>query len=311
MPGATLDLPLHHAWFEADTALPERRFREKRMVLEGVAPLSVVAARFGEGAGEAPADAATTLDSQQRSFDDYFDVRRVEAPPVEALRAAMGVALRKSAADAKAGHHLDFKQEMTLARGLHRLADWAQAPSELPETMPALPRARPDAMRRWKDQHQLFFVIVHGMLYLLHVLEEALQKRHAPVIQAVLEDFTDLMNASGIAFRLTADFETAAYDDLIRPDMTAHDPHFSGLFYAEHKELVTSLRDLRRVPEEFEDELAALRDATNATYEAHAFVCERFVAGTAALASMDASREAPASLRGKYRQRTTTIAGLR
>ncbi|MEO1513033.1 MAG: hypothetical protein AAFU70_13255, partial [Planctomycetota bacterium] len=228
-----------------------------------------------------------------------------------ALRRATALAVAKCVADAAAGHSLTAEQELTLARGLHRLADWAQAPIDLPEALPAGAAPAPDAMRRWKDQHQLFFVIVHGLLYLLHVLEEALGKRHAPVIQAILGDFSDLMRASAVAFRLTADFEQAAYDDLIRPDMAAHDPHFSGLFYADHKELVTSLRVLRRVPEEFEEELADLRAAMNETYEAHAFVCQRFVDGAASLASKDDSREAPASLRGKYRLRTVTIAGLR
>lgn len=57
-----------------------------------------------------------------------------------------------------------------------------------------------------------------------------------------------------MAFHLAADFSTDAYETRIRPDMTAHDPHFSRLFYADHKELVTCLRVLKRVPDDFEEE---------------------------------------------------------
>ncbi|SFT17289.1 hypothetical protein SAMN04488040_0051 [Sulfitobacter marinus] len=102
------------------------------------------------------------------------------------------------------------------------------------------------------------------MLYLLHVLEEALDREHAPVTQSILSDFADLMEASAVAFHLAADFSTEDYETRIRPDMTAHDPHFSGRFYAEHKELVTSLRVLKRVPKDFEDELDRISEVISA-----------------------------------------------
>jgi len=79
------------------------------------------------------------------------------------------------------------------------------------------PSLSADPLFRWKQQHQSFFLIIHGMLYLLHVLEEALNREHAPVTQVILTDFADLMEASTIAFHLAADFSTEAYETRIRP----------------------------------------------------------------------------------------------
>lgn len=305
----TLTLPLPHDWFAAQTALPKHRFRMSRLLASGGA-MNGLAARVAQVDAEpldfAPSD--STLDGAQRLFDSYFLVERATGAPVDMLRAAMAQVLPVCVADIETGADLSDAQLETLARGLHRLADWALIPTNMPDYAP--PAISADPLFRWKQQHQLFFLIIHGMLYLLHVLEEALDREHAPVIQAILSDFADLMAASTVAFHLAADFSTEAYETRIRPDMTAHDPHFSGLFYADHKELVTSLRVLKRVPDDFEEELTRISDAISETYDAHARVCLRFVGETASLASKDESRVAAESIRGKYVKRTKVIAGL-
>jgi len=197
-----------------------------------------------------------------------------------------------------------------LAVGLHRLADWAQFTTEIPEAAETGEAEPASALFRWKQQHHLFFVIIHGMLYLLHVLEEALDKNHAPVVRSILQDFAELMEASEVAFRVASDFDQEAYDSEIRPDMHAHDPHFSGLFYADHKELITRLRVLRRVSDDFVDEMERIDAAITQSYEAHALVCLRFVGKTSSLASKDDTRVAAESIRQKYVSRTKTIAGF-
>ncbi len=304
----TLTLPLPHDWFAAQTALPKNRFRMSRLKASGSAMQGLAArvAQAGEAVEFAPSD--STLDGAQRLFDSYFLVERAAGAPVDMLRAAMAQALPVCVADIETGAQLSEDQLETLARGLHRLADWALVPTDMPAFTPSSIPA--DPLFRWKQQHQLFFLIIHGMLYLLHVLEEALDREHAPVTQAILTDFADLMEASTVAFHLAADFSTEAYEARIRPDMTAHDPHFSGLFYADHKELVTSLRVLKRVPDDFEEELDRISRAISETYDAHARVCLRFVGETASLASKDDSRVAAESIRGKYVKRTKVIAGL-
>lgn len=304
----TLTLPLPHDWFAAQTALPKTRFRMSQLKASGSAMQGLAArmSRAGEPAQVAPSD--STLDGAQRLFDSYFLVERASGAPVDMLRTAMAQALPVCVADIETGAELTEAQLETLARGLHRLADWALIPTDMPKV--ALPDVPADPLFRWKQQHQLFFLIIHGMLYLLHVLEEALDREHAPVTQAILTDFADLMEASTVAFHLAADFSTEAYESRIRPDMTAHDPHFSGLFYADHKELVTSLRVLKRVPDDFEEELERISQAISTTYDAHARVCLRFVGETASLASKDDSRVAAESIRGKYVNRTKVIAGL-
>ena len=304
----TLTLPLPHDWFAAQTALPKTRFRMSRLKTSGSA-MHGLAARVAQAAEPIEFDASdSTLDGAQRLFDSYFAVERAAGAPVDMLRAAMAKALPICVADIESGADLSEVQLERLARGLHRLADWALIPTEMPAF--TSPPVSAEPLFRWKQQHQLFFLIIHGMLYLLHVLEEALNREHAPVTQAILSDFADLMEASTVAFHLAADFSTEAYETQIRPDMTAHDPHFSGLFYADHKELVTSLRVLKRVPDDFEEELDRIGNAISETYDAHARVCLRFVGETASLASKDDSRVAAESIRGKYVKRTKVIAGL-
>jgi hypothetical protein len=304
----TLTLPLPHDWFAAQTALPKNRFRMSQLMTSGSA-MQGLAARVSQAAEPADFDSSdSTLDGAQRLFDSYFQVERAAGAPVDMLRAAIAQALPVCVADIETGAQLSDVQLEALARGLHRLADWALIPTDTPDhTPPVVPT---DALFRWKQQHQLFFLIIHGMLYLLHVLEEALEREHAPVTQAVLSDFADLMEASAVAFHLAADFSTNEYKTRIRPDMIAHDPHFSGLFYADHKELVTSLRVLKRVPDDFEEELDRIGHAISETYDVHARVCLRFVGETSSLASKDGSRVAAESIRGKYVKRTKVIAGL-
>lgn len=304
----TLTLPLPHDWFAAKTALPKSRFRMSRLLASGTA-MQGLAARVAQASEPVVFDRSdSTLDGAQRLFDSYFQVERAAGAPVDMLRAAMAQALPICVADIESGADLTDDQLQTLARGLHRLADWALIATDIPDFVPSDIPA--DPLFRWKQQHQLFFLIIHGMLYLLHVLEEALRREHAPVTQAILTDFADLMEASTVAFHLAADFSTDAYEDRIRPDMTAHDPHFSGLFYADHKELVTSLRVLKQVPDDFEEELDRISRAISETYDVHARVCLRFVGETASLASKDDSRVAAESIRGKYVKRTKVIAGL-
>ncbi len=307
----TLTLPLPHCWFEAETSLPAHRFNRAKLG-EGLAAFEGVARRtFGATSSIKARREDNTLDRAQRAFDEYFRVRRADDRPIPLYRAALGQTFKACYLDVATGVSLTDRDIEVLALGLHRLADWAQF-STTPDATDTSDweKGTGSAIHRWKQQHHLFFVIVHGMLYLLHVLEEALDKSHAPVVTAILQDFADLMEASEVAFRLASDFSQEAYDTEIRPDMFAFDPHFSGLFYADHKELITRLRVLRRVEADFEAELDRINAAITQSYEAHALVCLRFVGEGSSLASKDDTRVAAESIRNKYVKRTKAIAGF-
>lgn len=306
----TLTLPLPHCWFEANTSLPSYRFNEAKLGA-GLAALAGAAARTqGADSGAIARREDNTLDGAQRTFDRYFNVTRADDLPVPQYRVALGQTLKACYLDIASGSSLTERDLEVLAMGLHRLADWSQFPTTAVEA-PDWPATEASALFRWKQQHHMFFVIVHGMLYLLHVLEEAMEKSHAPVIKAILQDFAELMEASEVAFRLASDFSQEAYDTQIRPDMHAFDPHFSGLFYADHKELITRLRVLRRVDADFAGELDRINVAITNSYEVHALVCLRFVGETASLASKDDTRVAAESIRNKYVRRTKAIAGFK
>lgn len=253
------------------------------------------------------------LDGAQRSFDSYFGVVRADGQPIVLLRTAMANTLTLAFEDVLRGTSLTDEQLSRLALGLHRIADWVLTPTALDLEATAelaLDGSPIDPLNRWQTHHQVFFVIVHGMLYLLHVLEEALDREHAPVVRAILSDFTDVMRGSAEVFRQAADFSVESYNDVIRPGMAAHDPHFSGLFYADHKELVTSLRVLRRVGDDFEEELSALAEALHEVYSVHALVCERFVGRAPSLDNSNLAKVGPDSLRGKYLSRSRVMAGF-
>jgi hypothetical protein len=313
---SSIALPLAHAWFKADTRLPRRRFSMAKVKQADVDAFVVVAARFAAVRDEPLADepAENTLDHTQRSYDDYFHVARVGGWPVPVLRKATAQALDAAVRDYLKGHSLTKGEVAVFARGLNRLADWLLVPTEVSDEAIAAYVASTGqviALDRWKIQHLLFFIILHGMLYLLHVLEEALDREHAPVVAAILDDFAVLMEASAYAFKLTGDFSAEDYENIVRPDMEAHDPHFSGLFSADHKELVTSLRVLKRVPDDFADELARINEAVGLAYEYHAYVCERVIGRAASLANRDETKVGPDSLRGKFLARTRVMAGFR
>lgn len=307
-------LPLPHAWFEADTALPASRYRTGRGGESH--PLSVVAARLAAFSSTDPvaAGSGNVLDGAQRSFDDYFQVVRADGRPVEMLRTAMANTLHVAIKDILRGTSLTDEQMSRLAVGLHRIADWLLTPTAIDSDAVASlvgDGAPVEPLDRWRTHHQVFFVMVHAMLYLLHVLEEALDREHAPVVRAILSDFTDVMRGSAEVFRQAADVSVDDYNATIRPDMAAHDPHFSGLFYADHKELVTSLRVLRRVGDDYSEELAELADAIAEIYDVHALVCERFVGLAPSLANSSLAKVGPDSLRGKYLSRTRAMAGFK
>ncbi|MEJ8562121.1 hypothetical protein QTO30_13405 [Yoonia sp. GPGPB17] len=308
---ATLTLPLPYCWFEADTSLPSHRFNEQRLG-SGMGAFEAVARRVQGATSDIKADRKdNTLDGAQRNFDAYFNVERADDEPVPQYRVALGQTLKGCYLDMAAGGvSLTDKDLEVLALGLHRLADWAQFRTDEGNT-DSWPALAPSALFRWKQQHHLFFVIIHGMLYLLHVLEEAMERNHAPVIKAILQDFAELMDASEVAFRLASDFSQDAYENEIRPDMHAFDPHFSGLFYADHKELISRMRLLRRVSDDFQQELDHIDAAITQSYEAHALVCLRFVGETSSLASKSETRVAAESIREKYVRRTKKIAGFK
>ncbi|SDX34270.1 hypothetical protein [Litoreibacter albidus] len=306
-----LTLPLPHCWFEAETALPAHRFKAANLGTGSDALLGVARRTQGAELADKARPEDNTLDGAQRSFDTYFNVLRADDLPIPQYRAALGQTLKGCYLDVQTGVSLTDREIEVLSLGLHRLADWAQFPTTVDSADDTPWEAHsPSQLYRWKQQHHLFFVIVHGMLYLLHVLEEALDKSHAPVVRAILQDFAELMEASEVAFRLASDFSQEAYDTEIRPDMFAFDPHFSGLFYADHKELITRLRVLRRVGSDFGEELDRINAAITQSYEAHALVCLRFVGETSSLASKDETRVAAESIRNKYVKRTKTIAGF-
>jgi hypothetical protein len=68
---------------------------------------------------------------------------------------------------------------------------------------------------------------------------------------------------------------------------------------------------LKRVPDDFADELARINTAISLAYEYHAYVGERVIGRAASLANRDETKIGPDTLRGKFLSRTRAMAGFR
>ncbi|MGJ8558476.1 MAG: hypothetical protein ACSHW6_15650 [Sulfitobacter geojensis] len=122
-------------------------------LLENGGAMQGLAARVAQSAEDVEFGASdSTLDGAQKPFDSYFQVERAAGSPVDMLRAAMAQALPACVADIETGADLSDEQRATLARGLHRLADWALVPTTMPDH--TLRKIEADALFRWKQQHQ-------------------------------------------------------------------------------------------------------------------------------------------------------------
>lgn len=138
------------------------------------------------------------------------------------------------------------------------------------------------ALLRWKIGHQIFFVLIQGLIVTLSCLERSIRAGDLEEAGAALAAATALMHSSGASLRLAADFEREDYEQIVLPSMSA--PHvterFSGLMSSDHREMVRLLTRLRELLDELPgglvSELEAFASALDETYEAHKLVCERF-----------------------------------
>lgn len=151
------------------------------------------------------------------------------------------------------------------------------------------PTARTNPMRRWLIGHQVFLVLTQGITIALEEFalsgrSAARTGRTAAALDASrsLQLATDLMTASAVAFRFTADFGAGTYAREVRPSMQAHavGEGFSGLLSVDHRCLVATLGRLRPRLQRRRATLAgqrALAEALARIYADHRFVCARFV----------------------------------
>jgi len=174
---------------------------------------------------------------------------------------------------------------------------------------------RGNPLVRWKVNHQLFFVCIQLLIVNLSRLEVAIKDEDRCAILLGLHRLTELLHGSAVAMKLAADFSRASYENVVRLDMSGQDPGFSGAFSADHAHMLRRLPVLKAVPSFAFDEYSNFLTAIDATYRAHANVCEAAVGGAApSLAQgsttiLTTEATAASQLRGTLRRRTLERAG--
>ncbi len=145
-----------------------------------------------------------------------------------------------------------------------------------------------DALRRWVRGHHVFMVLIQGLVVALNRLLRAPDAAAGGRIDVraarpALEVAVALMRASRSALQFAGDFSIQDYERIVRPTLTPPHapPGMSGLRWRDHEHMVHLLSRLGPVltalPEPLHPLRAELRRAIEATYDAHALVCSRFV----------------------------------
>ena len=168
------------------------------------------------------------------------------------------------------------------------------------------------AMRTWRRGHHVFFVLTQGLVVTLALATEALRDGEWAQAEAHLELAITLLDASGSAMELAAEFDTADYVATIRPSMQAPalPTELSGVMSADHVALMTELAGLRTHLEIHAAPLRARFQAAVARlYDRHIRVCERFVADAPSLRSAGSDPDSAVHVLGRIRDRRVAQLG--
>ncbi|KDA42836.1 hypothetical protein [Frankia sp. BMG5.23] len=140
-----------------------------------------------------------------------------------------------------------------------------------------------DALRRWIRGHRIFMVYIQGLIVAVDELADAVKRAAADQAMTALELAVTLMLASESALRFAGDFTPEEYENLVRPTLTppVAPAGLSGLHWRDHEYLIRRLAESGRLLAGLDPALVPLRarfrEAYAATYDAHRFVCARFV----------------------------------
>lgn len=299
--------------------------RDPRLLIERLeAPARAIVARWRTAveSGAAPGSGS----ERHQEYEAYFGVQRLAGgDPLASLGEAALVAYHRLLLDSLRGCSLG-SVELSLLQGtfeeIAATLGGAPDPSLAEPVVPgswagARSEAPVDAMVRWKLGHQAFFVLIQASIAAHTQLAVALRERqHRPAAEA-LSLATRLWWGTAAAFRYTGDFSADDYERVVRPSMSppAMKHGFSGLLSVDHAYLLRAVKALRpalqELPEELGREHRLYLQALDAAYEAHAFVCERFVGCAQSLkgSHQDPQASAPTILRREFKSRALRNAG--
>jgi len=161
---------------------------------------------------------------------------------------------------------------------------------------PPLDLGRHDPLRRWVRGHHVFMVILQWQVILFQCFRHQVEQFGGGEPGCELLKLLILtLRAALQAFRFTAEFSSDAYAQLVRPTLMppAAPAGMSGLNWRDHQYL---LKSLTKLDDAFGDAdgtirrlYAMLKAELRRVYDAHKYVCARFVGAEASLLSKNSA----------------------
>ncbi|MET9323691.1 hypothetical protein ABZX75_26445 [Streptomyces sp. NPDC003038] len=210
-------------------------------------------------------------DRREAAFDEYFAVARCACAAAPLLINALDDTLTTVRAFSRHPDGSLTEPDLDLA---------AHAAGLTPRTDPSGPGRQATVRQRWIQGHQLFFALTQATVVALrHAL-----RAPSPAGSALgLESAAHFLRASASALRITASFGAQDYHDTVRPSMAPPQAPrgFSGLWSADHRVLVQSLREWGLAaptkPSTLRPAHRRLVEVLTDVHHAHVGVCSRFV----------------------------------
>lgn len=227
-------------------------------------------------------------------FDAVFGVRRSDETNL-AFATAIGQGLLNSVRELKKANTLSISEQSMLVSGFRDLLYYMDPKSSLGDLFVqksfSLSGEKPsyEPFERWRDGHCTFMSICSALNYVAAEALEAGEANDWEAIDRPLAVTNSLLHASASAFRLTGDVTPVEYASIVTRMTPPNAPEgFSGLWMIDHQSL---LRQVKRIGELLDTAPPALmitrarfRDALNASYAAHRYVCELAAGERASLA---------------------------
>ncbi|MDJ0695419.1 hypothetical protein [Mastigocoleus sp. MO_188.B34] len=153
----------------------------------------------------------------------------------------------------------------------------------IPLTLSTPDPANNDPLNRWVIGHHIFYVLIQSLVVALNCFHTEITSENVQEAEVAITLATFLMWGAESALRFTGDFSASQFQDIVRPSMMPPNapPGLSGQFSRDHLYLVKLLSELRPTFENLNSNLMMkyrqFVQAFEATYEAHKFVCKKFV----------------------------------
>jgi len=234
----------------------------------------------------APGDAPCPLRDEELAFDRFFGMARHPSTDAFALGIVWGILAMLH--EVNRPHSLVPAEMTALTTGYFELArpflphgDDGSGREEASAGPRPAPRAEA-AIERWKNGHLMFVSLTDGLILAHRRAISALGRDDAAEAGCALHDCSSLFAASAAAMRLTGDMEPREYEEVRAIMSPPRVPEgFSGLFNADHRQLLGVTKPLgallRQPPAQLAWSREAYWQALNDAYAAHRWVCQRLV----------------------------------